>query len=88
MYGFKQATVLAFDNLVTNLAAHGYTPIPNTIGIWQHSTRRTKFCLCVDELGVKYFNQEDANHLLHTLDQSYTYTVDWTGQDFCGLAIE
>ena len=33
MYGLKQAAILAFDNLITNLSSHGYTPVPNTIGI-------------------------------------------------------
>ena len=64
MYGLKQAAVLAYDNLVKNLSSHGYSPIPHTIGIWQHATRRTKFCLCVDDFGVKYFTKQDADHLL------------------------
>ena len=87
MYGLKQAAVLAFDNLVNNLSTHGYTPIPNTIGLWKHATRRTTFCLCVGDFGVKYFSKEDADHLLTALGQKYTYTVDWTGQHFCGLRI-
>ena len=87
MYGLKQAAVLAFDNLVSNLSTHGYKPIPHTIGLWEHTTRRTKFCLCVDDFGVKYFSKADADHLLTALGQNYTYTVDWTGQNFCGLKI-
>ena len=76
MYGLKQAAVLAFNNLVNNLSNHGYSPVPNTIGIWQHATRKTKFCLCVDDFGVKYFSKEDADHLLSSLGNHYTYTVD------------
>ena len=87
MHGLKQAPVLAFDNLVNNLSTHGYTPIFITIGLWKHSTRRTTFCLCVDDFGVKYFSKADADHLLTALGQKYTYTVDWTGQHFCGLNI-
>ena len=85
IYGLKQAAVLAYDNLVKNLSSHGYSPIPHTIGIWQHATRRTKFCLCVDDFGVKYFTKQDADHLLQALGQHYEYTVDWSGQNFCGL---
>ena len=88
MYGLKQAAVLAFNNLVKNLSEHGYSPVPNTIGIWQHATRKTKFCLCVDDFGVKYFSKEDADHLLSSLGNHYTYTVDWTGQNFCGFQID
>ena len=88
MYGLKQAAVLAFDNLVKNLSDHGYTPVPHTIGIWQHATRKTKFCLCVDDFGVKYFSKEDADHLLESLGKHYTYTVDWKGQNFCGFKID
>ena len=79
---------MAFDNLVKNLSDHGYTPVPHTIGIWQHATRKTKFCLCVDDFGVKYFSKEDADHLLESLGKHYTYTVDWKGQNFCGFTID
>lgn len=88
MYGLKQAAVLAFDNLVHNLSKHGYTPCPNTLGIWRHTTRKTKFCLCVDDFGVKYYSKADAQHLLDSLSEKYTHTVDWQGQNFCGLRLE
>jgi hypothetical protein len=88
MYGLKQAAVLAYDNLVHNLAKSGYTPIAHTIGMWQHDTKRTKFCLCVDDFGVKYFCKDDAEHLLQSLRKDYTCTVDWTGRNFCGLTMD
>ena len=43
------------------------TPVPNTIGIWHHATRRTQFCLRVEDLGVKYYTQEGVIHLLDSL---------------------
>lgn len=63
MYGLKQVAILAFDNnLVKNLSKNGYSPMPNTIGMWEHITRKTKFCLCVDDFGVKsYHSKEDAH---------------------------
>ena len=76
MYGLKQAAILEFDNLVTNLKSRGYTPVPDTIEIFHHVTRRTKFCLCVDNFGVKYYTQEDVMHLIDLLNKNYTYTVD------------
>ena len=55
MYGLKEAGVLAFNQPVKALAPHVYKPMSNTTGLWQHSTRRTMFSLCVHDFGVKYF---------------------------------
>ena len=32
-----------------------YEPAEGTTGLWSHRTRPTKFALCVDDFGVKYF---------------------------------
>ena len=76
MYGLKQAAILAYENLVKNLAKHGYRPIKHTVGLWEHDTRRTKFCLCVDDFGIKYFSKDDAEHLLTALKENYKLTTD------------
>ena len=65
MHGLKQAARLAYDNLVINLKTFGYKPDKITPNIWTHETRPTKFCLCVDDFGIKYFSDDDANHLIH-----------------------
>ena len=83
MYGLKQAALLAHQQLITNLAPYGYHPIPNT-NFWQHETKPTIFCLCVDDFGVNYHSKEDANHLFSALAKHYQYTVDWEGTHFCG----
>ena len=88
MYGLKQAAVLAYDQLVEHLAPHGYYPCPQTTGIWRHATRPTRFCLCVDDFGIKYFSKDDANHLLNALQQKYTISTDWTGKNYCGLTLD
>ena len=85
MYGLKQAAILAYEQLVTNLKQHGYRPLPHTTGMWEHVTRPTKFCLCVDDFGIKYFSKDDADHLLNALRQHYDITTDWTGKNYCGL---
>ena len=79
MYGLKQAALLAFEQLKKNLAPRGYEPIPHTDGMWRHKTRATKLCLCVDDFGVKYFNDDDVNHLINALQENYKLTIDWTG---------
>ena len=53
--------------------------------MWKHKERKTVFCLCVDDFGVKYHSKEDTDHLLQTLGNHYTYTIDWLGKNFCGL---
>ena len=54
MYGLKNAVILAYGNLKKKLEPHGYTPIVGTTGMWGHKTRQTKFCVCVDDFGIKY----------------------------------
>jgi hypothetical protein len=88
MYGLKQAALLAYQHLVNQLAPHGYHPCPYTTGLWQHDTRRTKCCLCVDDFGVKCFPTADADHLLNSLRKHYKISVDWTGANYCGLSIK
>ena len=85
MYGLKQAARLAYDELVANLAKHGYKPDPISPNIWSHTDRPTKFCLCVDDFGIKYHSQEDANHLITALKTNYEITIDTEGNNFCGL---
>ena len=53
MYGLKQVAILAYNQLKANLKHHGYFPIPQTVGMWKHNTRKTKFCLCVDNFGIQ-----------------------------------
>ena len=88
MYGLKQAAILAYDNLKKNLATHGYRPIVGTAGMWEHESRTTKFCVCVDDFGIKYFSTENAQHLLDCLGKYYKYTTDWNGQNYCGLTMD
>ncbi len=85
MYGLIQAAVLAYNQLVSFLYRYGYYPVPHCVGVWRHKTRRTRFCLCVDDFGVKYFSKLDADHLLNSLRNHYKISVDWEGRNFCGL---
>ena len=69
MYGLKQAAVLAYEHLSTYLIKASYSKIIGTLGLWKHHTRKTIFCLCVDDFGVKYYNTTDLNHLKSTIEQ-------------------
>ena len=88
MYGLRQAAVLAYNKLVKHLSKHDYHPIQHTVGLWTHKSRPIKFCLCVDDFEIKYFNPEDAHHLINALNEEYVTSVDFTGSHFCGLKID
>ena len=87
MYGLKQAARLAYDDLVLHLSKFGYYPDKNCQNIWSHKTLPTKFCLCVDDFGVKIFNEADKEHLCNALKQKYDITIDTSGKKFCGLTL-
>ena len=87
MYGLKQAAILAYRHLINVLKPYGYEPCKYSLGLWKHKTRPTIFCLCVDDFGVKYFNEDDKQHLLNALQDHYKITVDHEGQHYCGLTI-
>lgn len=88
MYGLKQAATLAFHQLVDHLRTFGYELIPGTACMFGHKTRRTKFCLCVDDFGIKFFNEDDAEHLINAVSSKYKCTVDRTGKNYCGLTFK
>ena len=88
MYELKQAAILAYRQLEKELTPYGYYACKYSLGLWKHKTRRTTFCLCVDDFGVKYFNDSDKQHLLIALSNHYKITVDHEGSNYCGLTIE
>ena len=88
MYGLKQAAILAYNHLRSLLEPAGYYPCLSTTGLWRHRTRPTMFCLCVDDFGIKYFSDSDADHLLNTLRGYYKISVDQTGTKYIGLTLD
>ena len=87
MYSLKQAAILAYDHLRNSLAPYGYYPIKGTVGMWEHETQPTKFCVCVDDFGVKYWSKEDKDHLCNSLGKTFKYTTDYEGENYCGLRL-
>ena len=81
--------MIAYQKLVKDLAPHGYHPCKYSLGLWYHDTLPTKFCLCVDDFGVKYFAKQDAEHLISALQtSSFIVTTDWKGKNYCGLTLD
>ncbi|KAI2493168.1 Reverse transcriptase (RNA-dependent DNA polymerase) [Fragilaria crotonensis] len=87
MYGLPQAGRLANDQLIKFMAPHGYHPVALTPGLWKHSSRDIVFSLVVDDFGIRYTSQADADHLITTLERHYQVSVDWTGTRYCGLTL-
>ena len=88
MYGLKQTAILAYQNLVKNMKPFGYFPCPSTTGLWRHKDRRTKFCLCTDDFGVKYNTDNDKQHFLDAFKTCYTISVNEEGKNYLGLQLE
>ena len=53
-----------------------------------HNTRKTIFCLCVDNFGIKYYNCDDIAHLENTSKPQYTAKIDWEGKKFLGFTLD
>ena len=80
--------MLAYQNISTLLKAGDYQPIIGSLGICKHKTRKTLFCLCVDDFGVKYYSKENVQHLHDTIAEQYTFKIDWSGNNFIGYKID
>jgi hypothetical protein len=88
MYGLPQAGIIAQELLEKRLNARGYHQSKFTPGLWTHETRSIKFALVVDDFGIKYKNEEDAQHLIESLTPHYKITTDREGTRFIGLTLE
>ena len=88
MYGLPQAGSLGHDLLEERLNNEGYFKSPIVPALWKHQTRPTQFVLIVDDFGVKYFTEEDLNHLIKSLEKHYTVTVDKEGKEFVKIELD
>ena len=44
--------------------------------------------LVVDNFGIKYIGQENAQHLIDALKYFYEVEIDWKGKLYCGIILE
>ncbi len=89
VWGLPQAGIHADKCLQCKLAPFGYYKHVKTPGLWYYKTRPISFTLVVDNLGVKYFSQEDIAHFIGAIILTYyTLTKDWTGNLYCGIALD
>ena len=87
MYGLQEAAVLAYDQLSGFLNKYGYKHVPGTAGLWKHDTKPTAFCLCVDDIGLKYYSEDDLQHFLTSIRNHYEYHIDPQGKHYIGLTL-
>ena len=66
MYGLRKAAVFLYNNLVKNIAPHGYVPFQILYRPLVTCNGEEKNCLFVDNFGVKQFSDIDTDHLLDT----------------------
>jgi hypothetical protein len=63
-YGLPHAGIIAQLLLEERLEQDGYRQSKITPGLWTHDTRPISFSLVIDDFGVKYVGEENAQHLL------------------------
>ena len=80
MYGLKEAAVLAYEQLSKFLNTYGYHHVPGTAGVWTHKIKPTAFCLCVDDIALKYYNLDNPQHFLTALGNHCQYHMDKEGK--------
>ena len=69
IYGLPQSGKLAIEYLKKKIAPHGCYEVKHTPRLWKHISRPIQFTLVVDDFGVKYTRQKDAEHLLGVLEK-------------------
>ncbi len=88
MYGVPQASILGQNLLKKQLNQHSYQQSNITPGLWKHNWRPLLFTLCVDDFGIKYFRQEQANHLAKVLKEHYKCSIDWDRKCYLSTNID
>jgi hypothetical protein len=76
MYGLPQAGIIAQQLLKQSLEKHGYHQSTTTPSLWTHNTCPISFTLVVDNFGVKYVGEENAQHLLDRGQKYYKCSHD------------
>ena len=67
------------------LEPFGYRPIKSTVSLLHYIIKSTKFYLCVDNFSIKFWSEEDADHLCNVIGANFRYTIDHEGKNYCDL---
>ena len=87
MYGLPQSRMIAHTNMSKILKQAEFKQDKYTPGLWTHKTYTPiVFSFVVDDFGVKYTRQEDADFLCNTLTNAgYEINTNWSGTLFRGV---
>ena len=88
MYGLKQGSIIANQDLQQHMSVYSYRPVQCTTGLWKHDNKDTIFSLVVDDFLVQYSSEEDAENFLHALRQKYKITVDRNSKKYIGINLK
>ena len=80
--------IIGNELLEKRLNKHGCRQSKLVPGLWKHNTWPVQLTLVVDDFGVKYVDEEHANHLKWVLEGHYTLTCDWTGTHYVGITLD
>ena len=87
MYWLVQAGIIAHTAIKKRLQQLGYEPAPITPGLWRHNKNGITFTIVVNDFGIKHQRKEDVLHLIHTIQEKYEITQDWTGGLYSGITL-
>ena len=78
MYGLKEASILACDQLLTCLSQYRYVPFKHTPDMWRHTTHPITFTPAVDDFESNIL----TNLILTTFSQLSGISIPslWIGQ--------
>ena len=74
--------------LEKQLNKQGYQQSEINPGFWTHDWRLIYFSLCIDEFGVKYFFEHNAEHLMRVLRDHYKISHDWRIKSYLELDLD
>ena len=66
-YVLVQAGIITQKYLKGHLQPYGYEPEKIISRLWKHQDRDIHLNLLVDNVGTKYWNKKDADHLIAAL---------------------
>ena len=76
MYGLVQAGIIAHDALKDLHKPYVYAPAKITQVLWTHTDRDKSFTIVVDNFGIKYRHQKDADQSSTNLTYSANNATD------------
>jgi hypothetical protein len=69
------------------LNKQGYRQSKLVPGFWKHNTGPIQFTLVVNNFGVKYISDEQAQNLKNALKEHYKLTCNWTGIPYIWITL-